>query len=636
MILACKNITKSFGITPILDQVNFHLEEGEKAGLVGINGAGKTTLFRILAGELSADEGQVIKPSNKHLDYLSQQQNLQSELTIYDEMLEAKKDILDLQNQMRALELKMKEVSGETLEHLMNDYALLQHRFEALNGYAFKSEIEGVLKGLGFQSNDHMKKIHSLSGGEKTRVALAKILLVHPDILLLDEPTNHLDMKAIKWLEGYINTYKGTLLIISHDRYFLDKTVTKIIELENTKCKVYLGNYTHYANKKAIDRDIQLKHYLNQQKEIQRQETIIEQLRSFNREKSIKRARSREKNLEKMERIDKPVEVQADMRLHLEPRILSGNDVLSIKDLSKSFGDRSLFQSLSLDIKRGEKVALIGDNGTGKTTLFRLILDQMKPDIGEIRLGAKVNCGYYDQEHGSLEDNHTLIEELSETYPTLKTSEIRNILAAFLFTGEDVFKKISQLSGGEKGRISLAKLMLSESNFLLLDEPTNHLDITSKEILESTLNNYTGTILYISHDRYFINKTADRILELTPSGVINYLGNYDYYLEKKADLETSIEPYSTKTVDEGSSKIDWLRNKEKQALERKRLADLAKIEEAIHTIEASLQAIDEQLCLEEVYTSHDKLMALNEAKKAQQDELETLLTEWEKISEALE
>ncbi|MFP4698460.1 MAG: ATP-binding cassette domain-containing protein [Eubacteriales bacterium] len=633
MILACKNICKTFGVTTILNNVSFHLEKGERAGLVGINGAGKTTLFRILAGELEPDNGDIITPNQVNIGYLSQQQNLNSNLTIYDEMLNSKQNILELQNQLRNVEHKMKHAKGSKLDYIMNEYSDLQHKFELLNGYSYKSEIEGVLKGLGFERDELSKHINTLSGGEKTRVSLAKLLLTKPEILLLDEPTNHLDMVSINWLEGYINNYDGSLLIISHDRYFLDRTVDKIVELENTESKVYNGNYSFYANKKAAERDLELKHYYNQQKEIQKQEETISQLRVFNREKSLKRAKSREKALEKIDRLDKPQELKADMNLSFEPRIISGNDVLNISDVSKGF-DSVLFSNVSIDIKKGETIALIGDNGTGKTTLFKLITKELVPDAGEVKLGTKVNCGYYDQEHQNLNIKNSLIDEISDAYPNMKTSEIRNVLAAFLFTGDDVFKNVSQLSGGEKGRLSLAKLMLSKSNFLLLDEPTNHLDIISKEVLESALKNYTGTILYISHDRYFINKTADRVIELTSSGISNYLGNYDYYLEKKAQLEESqFNEVKSDNTTISTSKEYWLKSKEEQATERKRLAKLSETEEKIIKIEEEIKEIEHKLCLEEVYTDYEKLSELNNSKETLETKLISLYKSWENLTQ---
>ncbi|TCK92877.1 ATP-binding cassette subfamily F protein 3 [Natranaerovirga hydrolytica] len=631
MILACKNISKSFADLQILNNVSFHIEKGDKVGLVGVNGAGKTTLFNIIARLSTPDAGQIITPHKVDIGYLSQEQDLASSNSIYDELLEAKKEILDLEESISALELKMKQASNEDLHTLMKEYAIQQETFEELNGYAYQSEIKGVLNGLGFSVADHDKKISTLSGGQKTRVSLAKLLLTKPDLLLLDEPTNHLDVNAIQWLEGYINNYSGTLIIISHDRYFLDKIVNKIIEIENTKCTVYNGNYSSYAHKKMVEREINYKNYINQQREIEKQEAVIEKLRAFNREKSIKRARSREKALNKVERIHKPQELNAKMDLELEPQQISGNDVLSINNLSKSFNETKVFENIALDIKRGEKIALIGNNGTGKTTLFKIILDELKADAGEVKLGSKVKCGYFDQEYTSLNENNNLIEEISDAYPTLKVGTIRNILAAFLFVGDDVFKKIAQLSGGEKGRLSLAKLMLSEANFLLLDEPTNHLDIYSKEILEDALKSYSGTAFFISHDRYFINKTANRILELTPTGMINYIGNYDYYLEKKEALSNVVNNQHGAVNKVTSSKNDWLKEKEEQAKQRKQQTELKNIELKIQTLENKIEAIDAKLCLEEVYTDHIQLKELNDEKSTLDNELIHLYELWEDL-----
>ncbi|MDE5931654.1 MAG: ATP-binding cassette domain-containing protein, partial [Lachnospiraceae bacterium] len=534
MILSVNHIHKSFQEVPVLRDVSFHIEEYDKAAIVGINGAGKTTLLRIIMGELSADEGIVTLSKDRTVGYLSQHQAVSSENTIYDELLSVRQSIIELEQRMRSVELEMKNASEDKLSKLMEHYANLTHAFESANGYAYRSELTGVLKGLGFEENEFSKPIETLSGGQKTRVALGKLLLQKPDLIILDEPTNHLDMSSIAWLETYLLNYKGAVIIVSHDRYFLDRIAGKVIELDNTKATVFTGNYSAYASKKEMLRLAEYNAYMNQQREIKHQEAVIEKLRSFNREKSIKRAESREKMLNKIDVLEKPVEIRSDMKLHLEPRILSGNDVLRVEDISKSFGSLNLFTQLSFEIKRGEHVAIIGDNGTGKTTILKIINELLSPDGGQLRLGTNVEIGYYDQEHHVLHAEKTLFEEISDDYPYLNNTEIRNTLAAFLFTGDDVFKKISSLSGGERGRLSLAKLMLSESNFLILDEPTNHLDIMSKEILESALNAYTGTVLYVSHDRYFINKTASRILELSNQTLTEYMGNYEYYLEKKA------------------------------------------------------------------------------------------------------
>ncbi|MFU0826843.1 MAG: ABC transporter domain-containing protein [Lachnoclostridium sp.] len=644
MILACKNISISFGTNEILHSVSFHINEREKAAVVGINGAGKSTLFKIIMGELTADEGEVVFAKGSTIGYLSQHQELSSDNTIYDEMLTVKKDIIELDNSIHELELKMKSASGNELDQLLATYTRLTHEFELKNGYAYKSEIVGVLKGLGFKEDEFSKPVSALSGGQKTRVALGKLLLSTPDIILLDEPTNHLDMESIAWLENYLLNYKGAVVVISHDRYFLDKVVTKVIEIENTKAETYEGNYSVYAQKKAFQRDIQLKQYLNQQKEIKHQEEVIAKLRSFNREKSIKRAESREKMLNKIERIEKPITQQARMSIQLKPQIMSGNDVLTVTNLSKSFPNQVLFQHINFEIKRGEHVAIIGNNGTGKTTLLKIINGLIPCDEGEIKLGAKVKIGYFDQEHQNLNPDKTLFDELQDTYPHLDNTTIRNILAAFLFTDDDVFKRIKDISGGERGRVSLAKLMLSEANFLILDEPTNHLDITSKEILEDAINNYTGTVLYVSHDRYFINKTATRILDLTKQNLVNYIGNYDYYLEKKSEmervLEDSLQSQQSSSAAKGpvpdaqisDGKLDWKQQKEEQARLRKIQNDLKKTEDEIHKLETRNEEIDQLLTQEEIYTNVSKLMELNEEKKSIEKRLEELLELWENLA----
>ena len=537
MILSCSNISRSFGDNHILKRVSFHIEEHEKAAVVGINGAGKSTLLKIIIGDLAPDEGSVTWAKGASIGYLAQHQDLEGAETIYDALLEVKRPILEMEERLRNLEQSMKSASGEELEAMLSEYSRLNHAFELENGYACRSEITGVLKGLGFSEDEFSKPIQALSGGQKTRVSLGKLLLTKPDILLLDEPTNHLDMESIAWLETYLKGYSGSVIIVAHDRYFLDRVVTKVIELDNGTATVFSGNYSAYSDKKAMLRDAQIRAYLNQQQEIRHQEAVIAKLKSFNREKSIRRAESREKMLDKIERLEKPVEINDSMDIRLEPDVVSGNDVLTVTDLSKSFDTQTLFTHGSFEIKRGERIAVIGNNGTGKTTLLKIINGLIPADAGEIRLGAKVHIGYYDQEHQVLHMDKTLFQEIQDTYPNMNNTQIRNTLASFLFTGDDVFKLIKDLSGGERGRVSLAKLMLSDANFLLLDEPTNHLDITSKEILESALNRYTGTVLYVSHDRYFINRTATRILDLTGQSFVNYIGNYDYYLEKKETNE---------------------------------------------------------------------------------------------------
>ena len=636
MILACQNIEKSFDGELLLQDVNFHIEEREKAALIGINGAGKTTLLRIIMGELPADNGQVILSRGKTIGYLAQHQEIDTNLSIYGSLLEMKQHILDIEQNMRALEKEMKHASGEELSKIMESYSRLTQKFEQENGYACKSEIIGVLKGLGFEEKDFDKMVSTLSGGQKTRVALGRLLLSSPDIILLDEPTNHLDMDSIAWLETYLLNYPGAVFIVSHDRYFLDKVVTKIVELDNTKATVFTGNYSAYSEKKAQLRKAAYQAYLNQQQEIKHQEEVIAKLRQFNREKSIRRAESREKMLEKMEVLEKPTEVDAAMRISLKPRITSGNDVLMVEHLSKSFPSLPLFQDLNFTIKRGEKVAIIGNNGTGKTTILKILNRLLPADEGSFRLGSKVHIGYYDQEHHVLHMEKTVFEEISDEYPKLTNTEIRNLLAAFLFTGDDVFKPISALSGGERGRVSLAKLMLSEANFLILDEPTNHLDIISKEILEDALKSYEGTVLYVSHDRYFINRTATRILELTNQKLVNYIGNYDYYLEKKEELTSVYAPQfqEEKPLEKMSStKQDWQQKKEEQARIRKRENELKKTEKAIEELETRDKEIDEELAKPEVATDPSKCIPLSAEKAEIAEKLEELYEKWEELAQ---
>ena len=594
---------------------------------MGINGAGKSTLLKIIVHQMDADGGEVILSKGKTLGYLAQHDAVSSENTIYEELLSVKQDILDMEKKIRSLEQEMKTLEGEALTAVLETYNRLNTEFEHRNGYACQSEVTGVLKGLGFQEDEFSKKVSTLSGGQKTRVALGKLLLTAPDIILLDEPTNHLDMQSIAWLENYLLNYPGAVLIVAHDRYFLNRVVTKIIEIDNGNVTTYLGNYSDYAAKRAQIRDAQLKAYLNQQQEIHHQEEVIAKLKSFNREKSIKRAESREKMLDKLDRIEKPSEVSADMHITLSPRTVSGNDVLTVEGLSKSFDGHTLFENLDFQVKRGERVAIIGNNGTGKTTILKIINGLLEPDAGTCVLGSKVHIGYYDQEHHVLHMEKNLFQEISDDYPNLSNTEIRSCLAAFLFTGDDVFKRISDLSGGERGRVSLAKLMLSEANFIILDEPTNHLDITSKEILEEALNNYTGTLLYVSHDRYFINQTATRILELTGNTLVNYVGNYDYYLEKKEALTAIYAPSSAAQPEaapqtDTATKLDWKQQKEEQARIRKRQNDLKKTEERIAELEERDKTIDEALSKEEIFTQVSECMKLNTEKAAILEELE--------------
>ena len=638
MILSCQGICKSFGEKVILQNASFHIEEREKAALIGNNGAGKTTLLRIIMNELPADEGQTVLMKDKKIGYLAQYQDIQGHRTIYEELLTTKQYIIDMETRMRSIEAEMNQAEGEALERLMNTYTRLTHEFELENGYAYKSELTGVLKGLGFTEEDFDKQVATLSGGQKTRVALGKLLISRPDILLLDEPTNHLDMESISWLETYLLNYPGAVFIVSHDRYFLDKVVTKVIEIEAGQVQMFSGNYSAYAAKKAQLRDAQYKAWLNQQRDIKHQEAVITKLKSFNREKSIRRAESREKMLNKIQRIDKPMEIQNQMRLTLEPRIVSGNDVLTVENLSKSFPGQELFHDISFQIKRGERVALIGNNGTGKTTMLKILNDLLPADEGSFSLGAKVQIGYYDQEHHVLHQEKTIFQEIADTYPTLTETEIRNMLAAFLFTGDDVFKEISSLSGGERGRVSLAKLMLSEANFLILDEPTNHLDIASKEILEEALNSYTGTVFYVSHDRYFINQTATRILELTNLAVVNYIGDYDYYLDKKEELTEKYAPVKEQTTETAQaevpseSKLTWQQQKEEQARKRKQENELKKTEQRIEELETRDKEIDETLVLPDVCTNVGRCAELSREKEKIRQELEELYEIWETLA----
>ena len=636
MILSCQNLSKAFNEKPILKDVSFHIEEHDKAAIVGINGVGKTTLLRIIVGELPADSGIVTLKKEASFGYLAQNQNVNSENTIYEELLSVKAPVIAMEKQLREMEEKMHTVNGSELDSLMENYARLNHQFELENGYAYQSEIGGVLKGLGFAEEDFGKQISTLSGGQKTRVALSKLLLKKPELIILDEPTNHLDLNAIAWLENYLLNYKGAVLTVSHDRYFLDRFAGKIIEIDQTKATTFLGNYTAYAAKKEILRTAARNAYLNQQQEIRHQEAVIEKLKSFNREKSIKRAESREKMLNKIEVLEKPTEARADIHMTLTPRCQSGNDVLHIEHLAKSFDDLSLFQDISMDIKRGEHVAIIGDNGTGKTTILKIINDLVPADSGTITLGTNVHIGYYDQEHHVLHPDKTLFDEISDEYPSLTGTQIRNTLAAFLFTGDDVFKLIRDLSGGERGRVSLAKLMLSESNFLILDEPTNHLDIASKEILEDAVNAYEGTVLYVSHDRYFINRTASRILELSGGQLTGFLGNYDYYLEKKTgDLpngDLAVKNTVSKAPAPPSEGMqDWKAQKEQQAKQRKKENDIRKCEEEIAKLEEKDKQLDNEMALPENATNVAKLQELTKEKESISAKLEELYEKGETL-----
>ena len=643
MILSCQNISKAFVENQVLKNVSFHIEDHEKAAIVGINGAGKTTLLRIIVGEMTPDDGQVVLAKDKTLGYLAQNSTVDTSHTIYEELLSVKADLLRLEEKIRECENNMKHANGDALEDLMKQYTSLTHAFETGGGYLYRSELVGVLKGLGFTEDEFSKPVATLSGGQKTRVALGRLLLQNPDLIILDEPTNHLDMNSIAWLETYLLNYKGAVLIVSHDRYFLDRIAGKVIEIDQSKATTFMGNYSDYAVKKEQLRVAAWNAYMNQQREIKHQEEVIEKLKSFNREKSIKRAESREKMLDKIEVIEKPSEVRTDMKLTLTPRILSGNDVLTVEHLSKSFDSHKLFTDVNFEIKRGEHVAIIGDNGSGKTTLLKILNGLVPADQGTFRLGSNVEIGYYDQEHHVLHSEKTLFEEISDDYPYLNNTQIRNVLAAFLFTGEDVFKRISDLSGGERGRVSLAKLVLSNANFLILDEPTNHLDIMSKEILEDALNGYEGTILYVSHDRYFINRTAHRILDLTEGQFVSYVGNYDYYLEKHDTVMAAIEANAPQNADADSAvaakaaesevKLDWKAQKEEQARLRKKENDLKKCEEKIAELEARISEIDTEMSDPAIGTQVAKLQELSKEQTTCQEQLEKLSKQWEELAE---
>ena len=640
MVLACSHIHKSFNDQIIFSDATFHINEGERAALVGSNGAGKTTLLRIIVGELPADGGEITTAKDKTIGYLPQQQGYHSEKSIYEELLAVKKDIVELDQNIRAIEQQMPHVSGSELESLLEKYHRLQTEFEAKDGYACKSQIMGIINGLGFNGSDVDQCINTLSGGQKTRVALGKLLLLEPDLLILDEPTNHLDLSSIEWLENYLANYKGSVLIVSHDRYFLNRIAEKVIEVDHGKITVFSGNYSDYAKKKEQLRNNLRKQYENYERTVKHQEAVIEKLRSFNREKSIRRAESREKMLDKLTPVEKPAEQDKTIHFELSPEKTSGNDVLFVEDFAKSFGENHLFEHVTFDLRRGQRAAIIGKNGTGKTTLLKILCQELPPDRGSAKFGTNVEIGYYDQEHNVLHEDKTIFDEIHDDYPDLNNTKIRNVLAAFLFTGDDVYKKISLLSGGEKGRVSLAKLMLSKANLLLLDEPTNHLDIESKEILEEALNNYTGTVLFVSHDRYFIQKTATKILDLTGNALLSYDGDYVWYLEKKETVEKlHLNPQvSGQTGDkpESDAKLDWKEQKEREAKRRKIENSYNKTEEEIHTIEQRLSLIDDTMSLPEYATDVGKLTELAKEKEQLDRDLEIAMEAWETYAEQLE
>lgn len=639
MLLACQNISKAFGTKEILHDVNFHINEKEKIAIVGINGSGKTTLLKIIMGEETPDNGQVIIAKDTTIGYLSQHQDISFDNTIYGEMLATKQYILDLETSIRKLEKNMKHAEGEELEKILETYNRLSSKYDRDNGYSYESEITGVLKGLGFSPEDYDRHINTLSGGQKMRIALGRLLLTRPDLIILDEPTNHLDMPSISWLEGFLASYSGSVLIVSHDRYFIDRIVTKVIEIDNKKATIYHGNYTYFADKRTELRASMMKAYLNQQAQIKHQEAVITKLKQFNREKSIKRAESREKMLDKIDVLDKPTEITSEMRLTLEPSVESGNDVLTVSHLAKSFGKEALFTDLDFEIKRGEKVALIGGNGTGKTTILKMINHIVSKDAGTIALGSRVHIGYYDQEHQVLSLHKTIFEEISDAYPDLNNTKIRNVLAAFLFTGDDVFKKIEDLSGGERGRVSLAKLMLSPANFLILDEPTNHLDIQSKSILEDAIRSYTGTVLVVSHDRYFINRIATRILELKDQKLYSFIGNYEYYDSHKEQVYTAAAAVAPELADSvpdttapvSSAKDNYKKQKEEQARIRKKENDIKKTEQQIEQIEAEISEIDREFEKPEIATNSAKLGELSKKREELSSKLSALYETWENL-----
>ncbi|MBO4697565.1 MAG: ABC-F family ATP-binding cassette domain-containing protein [Lachnospiraceae bacterium] len=636
MILQVNNIKKAFGEEVILDGVSFLMNEHDKVALIGRNGAGKTTLLRIILGELNPDEGDILLNKDISVGYLSQHQEMEGDRGIYDTVIDVKKDLLAVESRLREVEETMKHLSGDELSEAYKEYERLNHTFEQANGYALRSEVTGIIKGLGFTQEEFDKPVSQLSGGQKTRVALARILLSSPKLLILDEPTNHLDIASIAWLEGFLSQYKGAVLIVSHDRYFLNRIVNRVVEIEHNRSMTYIGNYDEFYEKKAQIREAERRQYLNQQREIKHQEEVIEKLRSFNREKSIKRAESREKMLAKIERVEKPLEDEQGMRIHLKPRMESGKDVLTVTDLAKSFPGKPLFKGISFLIKKGERVALLGENGTGKTTMLKIIRGLLPADAGTVREGAKVSIGYYDQEQQNFNEKNTVFEEISDDHPDMNNTEIRNTLASFLFTGDDVFKPISTLSGGERGRLSLVKLMLSEANFLLLDEPTNHLDITSKEILEEALRGYEGTVFYVSHDRYFVDKTATRILDLTHEQILSYEGNYTDYLNQKERKEAAAG-FNISSADnnakepETAAKQNWKDQKAREAEERKVRNRIAKLEEQIASCEQRISEIDEAMQQPEICTNSYELNRLTEEKSAVEETLLTAMTEWEEL-----
>lgn len=637
IILSCNNLTKSFGVESILENISFTVNEGDKIGVIGVNGTGKTTLFKIISGIYGYDSGEIYTSKDCEIGYLEQNTNFYSDNTIFTEVLEVFSDLIKMEEDLRKMECEISDKSSETnspdLQKLMDNYSHKLELFQNSNGYGYKSEAKGVLKGLGFNDDELEKPIKILSGGEKTRVLLAKLLLKKPTLLLLDEPTNHLDSDALEWLELFLKQYKGTVILISHDRYFLDQSVNRIFEIHNKKLKAYNGNYSYYVEKSAIDKEIERKTYEDQQKEIKKQEESIERLKAYGREKHLKRARSKEKALSKIEVLDKPDGERKRAKIKFIPAVESGNDVLAVRDVEMSFPNKVLFKDLNLDIYRGEKVALIGPNGAGKSTLFKIIMNELEPMQGEVKFGTNVNTAYFHQEQKTLNLDNTVIDEIWDANPHLTQTEVRNMLGAFLFENEDVFKRISSLSGGERARVAILKLILSQSNFLLLDEPTNHLDIDSKEVLEEALVNYTGTIFTISHDRYFLNKVVDKILVLGENGVTEYLGNYDYYIEKKRQLSEMNKEENTETKTKTQLKEEKRKEKEQREIERRSKNKIKKLEDDIEQTEKKIAGLDMMLCQEEIYSNPEKSKEVNLEKSELEDKLVSLYEKWEQIME---
>lgn len=635
IVLSCNNLNKSFGIDSILENVSFTVNEGDKVGIIGVNGTGKTTLFKVISGIYGYDSGDIYTSKDCEIGYLEQNTNFHSNNTIFEEVLEVFKDLIDMESYLRNLEIKIAEESANPnssqLEKIMNEYSHKLEEFSELNGYGYKSEAKGVLKGLGFSDEDMDKPISILSGGEKTRVLLGKLLLKKPTLLLLDEPTNHLDSDAIEWLEIFLKQYRGTVILISHDRYFLDQVVNRVFEIHNKKLKSYNGNYSDFVKLSAVEKEIEKKKFEDQQKEIKKQEESIERLKAYGREKHLKRARSKEKALSKVDVLDKPDGDRKRARIEFNPSVTSGNDVLQVRDVSMGYGERILFKDLNLDIYRGEKVALIGANGIGKSTLFKIIMNELQPLCGNIRFGTNVNVSYFHQEQKTLNLDNTIIDEIWENNTHLTQTTLRSMLGAFLFEGEEVFKKISTLSGGERARVAILKLILSNANFLLLDEPTNHLDIDSKEVLEEALSGYTGTIFTISHDRYFLNTVVDKVLVLDKDGICEYLGNYDYYIEKKKQvyemslMEEKEEKTKTQIKDEKR------KEREQREAQKKNRHKIQQIETEIQETEIKIEELDMLLCQEEIYSNPDKAKDVSQEKISFEDKLSSLYEQWEEL-----